>query len=301
MVRKRKSIWLLAIDGSRSADLAARQVVQAARRQGGGEIHLLNVQPLDGTGGRVSRLAWAKQRAKAAAARETAAARRILEAAALNHRLHVVLNSDPASTIADTAQRLAATEIVMGTRGMSALGHLGLGSVAYKVLHLARQPVTLVPDARATAGRDDGTTAVALAVDGSRPGLRAAAYLCRLHASLATGDSALRVHLVNVQPRIAAGSARGVVSRAQIDAYLHKKSEGAMRAVGRLFDRLGVAYSSHARTGAYPDTILRVARDHGCGRIVMGTRGLGPVRGLLLGSVTFAVVHRSTLPVTLVK
>jgi len=298
---KRTSIWLLAIDGSRNADRAAAHVVQAFRQKGGGEIHLLNVQSLNAALGRVSRLSWASRRAKAAAIREAAAARRVLEAAALPHRLHVVLHGDPAATIAATAQRLAATEIVMGTRGMSALGNLGLGSVAYKVLHLARQPVTLVPDARAAAAREDDTTAVALAVDGSRPGLRAAAYLCRLHASLAAQGRTLLVHLVNVQPRITAGSARGVVSRAQIDAYLHKQSEGAMRAVRRLFDRVGVAHQCHARTGAYPDTILRVARDHGCGRIVMGTRGLGPVRGLLLGSVTFAVVHRSTLPVTLVR
>lgn len=301
MIRKGTSIWLLAIDGSRSADRAASHVVRAAGQKGGGEIHLLNVQPLDGTGMRVSRLAWARQRAKAAAARETAAARRILEDAALPHRLHVVLHGDPAATIAATAQRLAATEIVMGTRGMSALGNLGLGSVAYKVLHLARQPVTLVPDIRAAAARDEDTTAVALAVDGSRPGLRAAAYLCRLHASLARQGRSLQVHLVNVQPRIASGSARGMVSRAQIDAYVRKQSEGAMRSVRRLFDRFGVGYTCHVRTGAYPETILRVAREQGCGRIVMGTRGLGPVRGLLLGSVTFAVVHRSTLPVTLVK
>jgi nucleotide-binding universal stress UspA family protein len=301
MIRKGTSIWLLAIDGSRGADRAASHVVREAGQKGGGEIHLLNVQPLDGTGMRVSRLAWAKDRAKSAASRETAAARRILESAALPHRLHVVLHGDPAAAIAATAQRLAATEIVLGTRGMSALGHLGLGSVAYKVLHLARQPVTLVPDVRAAAAHDKDTTAVALAVDGSRPGLRAAAYLCRLHASLAKQGRAIQVHLVNVQPRITAGSSRGVVSRAQIDVYLHRQSESAMRAVRRLFDRVGVAYQSYARTGAYPDTILRVAREQGCGRIVMGTRGLGPVRGLLLGSVTFAVVHRSTLPVTLVR
>jgi len=301
MVRKRISIWLLAIDGSRSADRAAAHVVRAARGQGEGEIHLVNVQPLEGTGGRVSRLAWASRQAKGAASRETAAARRALEAAALTHRLHVVLNNDPAATIAATAQRLAATEIVMGTRGMSALGHLGLGSVAYKVLHLARQPVTLVPDRRPAAADDGGTLPVVLAVDGSRPGLRAAAHLCRLHASLRAAGRALHVHLVNVQPRILAGSARGLVSRAQIDAYLHKQSEGAMRAVRRLFDRVGIDYRCHARTGAFPDTIIRVAREHGCGRIVMGTRGLGPVRGLLLGSVAFAVVHRSPVPVTLVK
>lgn len=301
MARKRNAIWLLAVDASRNADRAAHHVVQSARRQGVDEIHLLNVQPLDGTGGRVSRLAWASRRAKGAASRETAAARRILEAAALPYRLHIALSGNSAAAIAETARRLQASEIFMGTRGMSALGNLGLGSVAYKVLHLARQPVTLVPDVRPAAAHDDGTLAVVLAVDGSRPGLRAAAHLCRVHASLRAADRALRVHLVNVQPRILAGSARGLVSRAQIDAYLHKQSEGAMRAVRRLFDRVGVGYQPHARTGAFPDAIIRLAREHDCERIVMGTRGLGPVRGLLLGSVAFAVVHRSPIPVTLVK
>lgn len=34
--------------------------------------------------------------------------------------------------------------IVMGTRGMGALGNLALGSTATKVVHLADVPVTLV-------------------------------------------------------------------------------------------------------------------------------------------------------------
>jgi nucleotide-binding universal stress UspA family protein len=35
-------------------------------------------------------------------------------------------------------------EVVMGTRGMGALGTLLLGSVAYRVVHLVHVPVTLV-------------------------------------------------------------------------------------------------------------------------------------------------------------
>jgi nucleotide-binding universal stress UspA family protein len=34
--------------------------------------------------------------------------------------------------------------IVMGTRGMSAVGNLVMGSVATKVIHLTKLPVTLV-------------------------------------------------------------------------------------------------------------------------------------------------------------
>ena len=49
-----------------------------------------------------------------------------------------------APTIARLAQELTCDQIVMGTRGRSALGDLILGSVAVKVLHLAKVPVTLV-------------------------------------------------------------------------------------------------------------------------------------------------------------
>ncbi|WP_428312869.1 universal stress protein [Hydrocarboniphaga sp.] len=38
-----------------------------------------------------------------------------------------------------------------------------------------------------------------------------------------------------------------------------------------------------------------------CDHIVMGTRGLGTVKGMFLGSVAMKVVHLVTVPVTLIK
>jgi nucleotide-binding universal stress UspA family protein len=46
--------------------------------------------------------------------------------------------------IANLARRLRCDSIVMGTRGMTALGNLVLGSLATRVVHLAGVPVTLV-------------------------------------------------------------------------------------------------------------------------------------------------------------
>jgi nucleotide-binding universal stress UspA family protein len=52
-----------------------------------------------------------------------------------------------AQTIVDEARRLGADLLVMGLHSRTGLGRLLVGSVARRVLHLARQPVLLVPTA----------------------------------------------------------------------------------------------------------------------------------------------------------
>lgn len=55
-----------------------------------------------------------------------------------------VLIGDIAKTIVSCAETSACDGIVMGTRGMSAISNLVMGSVATKVIHLTKLPVTLV-------------------------------------------------------------------------------------------------------------------------------------------------------------
>ncbi|MCE3555249.1 universal stress protein [Pseudonocardia sp. RS11V-5] len=68
-----------------------------------------------------------------------------------------------------------------------------------------------------------------------------------------------------------------------------------------------------ARTAGYPDVpvervVLReppaaalVARSHGAGLVVVGSRGRGTVRGALLGSVSQAVLQHADAPVPVVR
>jgi len=55
-----------------------------------------------------------------------------------------ILIGDAAPLIVSRSEELHCDAIVMGTRGMSAIANLVLGSVATKVVHLTKLPVTLV-------------------------------------------------------------------------------------------------------------------------------------------------------------
>jgi nucleotide-binding universal stress UspA family protein len=48
------------------------------------------------------------------------------------------------------------------------------------------------------------------------------------------------------------------------------------------------------------EALLRAGEEHDALMIVVGAAGRGPIRGALLGSVTYQVVHRSTRPVVVV-
>lgn len=68
-------------------------------------------------------------------------------------------------------------------------------------------------------------------------------------------------------------------------------------ALAELGDKASVDVITSAGTGA---GVVDYAADHKCDLIVMGSRGLGGIRGLL-GSVSFSVLGESEVPVLVVK
>lgn len=69
--------------------------------------------------------------------------------------------------------------------------------------------------------------------------------------------------------------------------------------------RIGTASSdsnSAEWLARYPAEVLAALADElGCDHIVMGTRGLGAISGIVLGSVTRKVLHLTRIPVTCIK
>jgi len=74
-----------------------------------------------------------------------------------------------------------------------------------------------------------------------------------------------------------------------------------LHAARQVLDAEGVPYQVRRRCGAAAAEIARQVDESHCDAVVMGTRGLGPVAGLVIGSVAMRVVHLVGVPVTLIK
>ena len=59
--------------------------------------------------------------------------------------------------------------------------------------------------------------------------------------------------------------------------------------------------AKHVETGSIHKAIIRVAAQEHSDMIIMGSRGLGIVKGVLLGSVSQYIVEQSKCPVLVVK
>ena len=62
-----------------------------------------------------------------------------------------------------------------------------------------------------------------------------------------------------------------------------------------------IQYETFSETGSPAATILEFEKQHKIDLVVMGSRGLGLVKGVLLGSVSQYIVEQSSCPVLVVK
>ena len=288
--------FLLAIDGSAHANRAAEYLARRAAGLRLCEVHLANVLAL----GIAGLLTPQQQDLVLQAGAETATARRMLDAAGIAYRFHSELG-DPAERIVDLIRSQACDEVVVGSRGMSALDSFAFGSVAYKIVHLSPVPVTVVPNpfgASALELKDaQGIHRILLPVDGSEPAARAVEYVCALRDARIP----VEVRLLNVQVPIVSANVRRFVSQETIDAYCRAEGEGALGAAKKALQVVGMAFNEQIVVGHAGQTIASQASHWGCTRIVMGTRGLGALANVVVGSTALQVMHLSQIPVTLVK
>jgi nucleotide-binding universal stress UspA family protein len=140
-------------------------------------------------------------------------------------------------------------------------------------------------------------TKVLVPVDGSVNALHALDLVIK---SIADGRS-LDVHLLNVQPQILSGHARMYLKKDVVDEYYQEEAEKALKPAKDKLDQAGIKYVASYQVGNVPDIIAKYVKAKGCELVVMGTRGLGSMHSMVLGSVATKVLHQVEVPVTLVK
>lgn len=109
------------------------------------------------------------------------------------------------------------------------------------------------------------------------------------------------MHLLNVQLPVVGVNVKLLVSHEDLEAYYRDESMAALKNAREKLEAAGIRYALHRAVGSPAETIVQYAEQERCEQIVMGTRGLGAVSSLVLGSVANKVVHIANMPVVLVK
>jgi nucleotide-binding universal stress UspA family protein len=135
-------------------------------------------------------------------------------------------------------------------------------------------------------------------VDGSENSLRAVDFVIK---KAGWYREPVEIHLLNVQPPIVSGNVTMFISQDQLNDYYQEEGLKALEPARAKLDGAQVPYQHHILVGDPAEMIARFARERGCDQILMGTRGLGAIGSLLLGSVATKVIHLADVPVLLVK
>ncbi|MDH3834467.1 MAG: universal stress protein [Nitrosopumilus sp.] len=130
-------------------------------------------------------------------------------------------------------------------------------------------------------------------IDGSNNSLRGlneAIYIARQCNATIVG-----LNVIKVPPGI-------VLNKKKLEAGSLKTVQMMMDAAKTKAGRHGVQFNYKIIKGADPGyDIIRFSKNHKNDLIVIGARGLGAIKETFLGSVSNYVVHKSKIPVLIVK
>ena len=198
-----------------------------------------------------------------------------------------VVNDHAAPALLDASK--GADLLVVGARGLGRVRSLLLGSVSQQCLHHATIPVAVVRDGIEQS--DERIARIVVGIDGSDTAgsaLEWALEAGRLHH--ATVDV---VHAWEVPY----GAGQRFVAAAFDSSPLEDAARRTLDAAVESADTSGLPapVTRTLAVGSATASILQAAEN--ADLVVIGSRGLGGFKGLVLGSVSYHVVHQATCPV----
>lgn len=226
------------------------------------------------------------------AAKALEAARALAEEAAAEYR--TVPSGSPARGLAELAEEENAAMVVAGSHRGGAFGRVASGGTAERLLHGSGCPVAVAPRGyrqRAT----DKLRRVGVAFVDTPDGHEAVRYAAELAGRSGvplTLCSVVSVHANWFVPEAVRPEEETVPAEVRQDYQ-----EALDRALAGLPD--GVQATAELLYGEVVDE-LSVVDERGVDLLVCGSRGYGPVRRVLLGTVSSALLRQASVPVLVV-
>lgn len=180
-----------------------------------------------------------------------------------------------------------ADAVVLGSSQHAEIGRILAGTTAERLLHGSPCPVAVAP--RGYRDSEPGLRVIAVAFDGS-PESRAA---LRLAGDLATRAGAT-VRVIGVLPGVAAAGPKAMQARTEWRAQLRDEVHDAASALPSELRALPIVAEGD------PASVLLEHAEQGVDLLVTGSRAYGPVRRVLLGSVSSALMRAAPCPVLVV-
>lgn len=209
-----------------------------------------------------------------------------------------------AATIARAADREKADLVVVGSGGGSELARWALGSITYRLVHVARRPIAVV---RAGARMKPRPLRILVATDGSKPSREAVRFGARLAAAMPRARLVVLTisTLASDVVLTGAGLVRAVGTLPELARSERKAGEKILRAAARETRRLGKrvrqVYRNPSHAVSAAEAIVREAAVQAADLIILGNTGRTALDDLLLGSVAQRVLGLSRRPVALVR
>ncbi len=212
--------------------------------------------------------------------------------AGLRAGVRVVEADDAADGLAQVVREERASLLVLGSSERAGLGRIVPGSTAIRLLSGdASVPVAVAP--RHYVDRLPDAPVIGVGFDGEPESLRALAWADQM-AQAVSGQ--LRVMAVH-QPIAFGNVGTGAIASQSVSEVLHRRlDDEVQRAVAECCQTESVELEF--RSGDPANELVRASSE--LDLLVLGSRGHGPLRSVLLGSVSDATLTGSKAPVLVV-
>jgi nucleotide-binding universal stress UspA family protein len=203
-------------------------------------------------------------------------------------RAHVVGDTSPARALHRMAERERADVLVVGSAHRGAVGRVLGGDVALGSLHGSPCPVAVAP--RGMADRDaTPLTRIGVGFDGTPESREALAVAVALAKSARVRLELLCAATAPIPLFAEAAWADGAIVDYRLEAE---------ELISRTLEELDVEAVGKAVVGGPVETLVELT--HRVDVLVVGSRGWGPIRRILLGSTAARLIREAACPVLVV-